>query len=243
MHYLLQCECDCNAAYRLSVVFSSVQTARIKRGCNPRGQTVWLRMNLPELCCHVVDRVRWQRVCDGGDHADGRPGEATEAGQVPRGFREQRSHPQGDVQGWGTFRLPGFRLHQQLGRWPGQHALHQRRPAGTPVRLPGLWAWWGRVWARWPAHVRRGYQGLDLHHKKSEHPQQKRDSERGETQSERGSDPVWEPPQFYQCKYAPCSCFISFLHHLHDEWTSVVLLKSSYSWQLHVSARWHESWQ
>lgn len=55
-------------------------------------------MNLPELCCRVVDHVRWQRVCD-GDHADGRPGEATEAGEVPRGFREQRPHPEGDVQG------------------------------------------------------------------------------------------------------------------------------------------------
>lgn len=95
-----QCESDCKAAYRLSVVFRSVQTVRIKRGSNPRGTNsvselhVYLRMD-----CSVVDHVVWQRVCNGGDDAGGRTGEATEAGEVPRGFGEQRPGAQGDVQG------------------------------------------------------------------------------------------------------------------------------------------------
>lgn len=105
MYYLLQCESDCKAAYRLSVIFRSVQTARIKRGCNPWGTNsllelhVYLRMRHKELYCNDVDHVMWQWVCNGGDNADSWTGKATEAGEVPRGFREQRPGAEGDVQG------------------------------------------------------------------------------------------------------------------------------------------------
>lgn len=59
---------------------------------------VYLRMRRKELHCSVVDHVMWQRVGNGGNNADGRTGEATEAGEVPRGFWEQRSGAEGDVQ-------------------------------------------------------------------------------------------------------------------------------------------------
>lgn len=58
-----------------------------------------LRMRRKELHCSVVDHVMCQRLCNGGDDADGRTGEATEAGEVPRGFGEQRPGAEGDVQG------------------------------------------------------------------------------------------------------------------------------------------------
>lgn len=60
---------------------------------------VYLRMRGEELRCSVVDHVMWQRVPNGGDDHDGRTGEATEAGEVPRGFGEQRPGAEGDVQG------------------------------------------------------------------------------------------------------------------------------------------------
>lgn len=90
---------DCKAAYRLSVVYRSVQTARIKSGSNPQGTNSLIRMSCQELHCSAVDHVAWRWVCNGGDNADSWTGEATEAGEVPRGFGEQRPGPQGDVQG------------------------------------------------------------------------------------------------------------------------------------------------
>lgn len=122
MHVLFnaQCESRCKAAYRLSVVFRSVQTVRIKRRSNPWGTNsvsephVYLRMRREELRCSVVDHVMWQRSSNGGDDADGGTGEATEAGEVPRGFGEQRPGAEGDVQRRGALGLPGFRLYEQL---------------------------------------------------------------------------------------------------------------------------------
>lgn len=60
---------------------------------------VYLRMRREEQHYSVVDHVMWQRACDGGDNADGGTREAPEAGEVPRGFREQWPGAKGDVQG------------------------------------------------------------------------------------------------------------------------------------------------
>lgn len=132
---------------------------------------VWLRMRSKEQRCSVVDHVMWQRICNGGDHDDGRTGEATEAGEVPRGFWEQWPGAEGDVQRWGALRLPGFRLHQQFWCWTGQHPLYEWRRTRTPVRIPGLWAGWQWEWAWWSAHVCRSNQGLDVHHQEGQHTQ------------------------------------------------------------------------
>lgn len=59
---------------------------------------IHLRMRTRELDCSAVDHVMCQRVCNGGDNGDGRTGKATEAGEVPRGFGEQRPGAEGDVQ-------------------------------------------------------------------------------------------------------------------------------------------------
>lgn len=62
--------------------------------------SVYLRMRSEQLRCNVVeDQVMWQRVLNGGVDADGWTGEATEAGEVPRGFGEQRPGAEGDIQG------------------------------------------------------------------------------------------------------------------------------------------------
>lgn len=49
--------------------------------------------------CRAGGHVMWRRVRNGGDRVDGRAGEAAEAGEVPRGLREQRAGAEGDVQG------------------------------------------------------------------------------------------------------------------------------------------------